>query len=147
MIVMLQKEVAQRLTAPAGADDYGSLSVRTQALYAAEIIKKIPPQVFHPQPEIDSNVLRLTLRKSFPSKIERKLLSQIARVGFSRRRKKMFKQLAAIFGDELTGKAYAGASVDLDIRAEKVTVKQFMRMAAIMAEAGANAEVPEPAEI
>ncbi len=146
MVVMLQKEVAQRLTAPAGSEAYGSLSVRAQAAYAVEIIKKIPPQVFHPQPEIDSNVIRLTLRKSYPSWLERKTLSQLVRVGFSQRRKKMFKQLVAVFGEEPVRKAYAGASVELDVRAERVSIKQFMRMASIMAEAGANAEIPEPAD-
>lgn len=132
MMVMLQKEVAQRLTAPADGADYNSLSVRAQVSYAVEIIKGVPPNVFHPKPEIDSAVLRFRQRQQVPSHKERVLLSQLSRVAFSKRRKKMFKQIAAIFGDEAVTKAMAGASVDPDIRAEKVTVRQFARMASLI---------------
>ena len=133
MMVMLQKEVAQRMTAPADGEAYGSLSVRAQALYAVDIIKGVPPNVFFPRPDIDSAVVRFKLRPQSMSFAERETLSQLSRVAFAHRRKKMFKQLASVFGEDAVSKALAGASVALDVRAEKVTVKQFVRMASILA--------------
>ena len=155
MMVMLQKEVAQRMTAPADSSSYGSLSVRAQVAYAVEIIKSVPPNVFHPKPEIDSAIVRFRPRQhQMPCHAERLLLSQMSRVAFSKRRKKMFKQIAAIFGEEAVTKAMSGASVDPDIRAEKVTVRQFARMASLLVawraehpeEAKAEIQVPDSEE-
>ncbi len=141
MLVMLQKEVAQRLTAQCDSDDYGSLTVRVQASYVVDIARGVPPSVFHPKPEIDSAVVRMRLRDKVPSHSERLALSQLSRVAFAHRRKKMFKQVAAIFGEDATRSAMAGASVDPEIRAEKVTVRQFLRMASLI-----GAPVPETKE-
>ena len=61
------------------------------------------------------------------------ILSRLARTSFAHRRKKMFKQAAAVFGADVIAAAMADASVDPDIRAERVTVDQFIRMAEFIA--------------
>ena len=129
MCVMLQKEVAERFAAGVGSHDYGSYTVRLQAMYKVEMLRIVPPEVFMPEPEIDSAVIRLTLREDRPDKALFKRFSTLVKASFAHRRKKMFKQAAAVFGKEEIANAMAKAGVDPDIRAEKVTISQFLLMA------------------
>lgn len=129
MCVMLQKEVAERFAAEAGSHEYGSFSVRLQAMYNVEMLRIVPPEVFSPEPEIDSAVIRLTLREDRPEKALFKKFSTLVKSSFAHRRKKMLKQAAAVFGKEEVLNAMEKAGVDPDIRAEKVTLAQFLLMA------------------
>lgn len=129
MLIMLQKEVAERFAASCGTSEYSALTVRIQALYQVEILKTIPPEVFFPQPEIDSCILHLISKKDQPSMELRKTLSRLVRTAFAHRRKKMMKQVASVFGGEETVSAMNLAEVDPDIRAERVTCEQFLKMA------------------
>lgn len=132
MIVMLQKEVALRFAAETGSDDYSALTARIAAVYDTTIVKTIPPDLFYPRPEIDSCIIRMTRKAEYPSFELRKILSQLARTAFAHRRKKMFKQTAAVFGPEALERAMNTVGVDLDIRAERVTPEQFLRMAELL---------------
>ena len=125
MIVMLQKEVAMRLAADAGDEEYGALSVRAKTVCEVEILRMVPPQLFHPKPEVDSCVLRMKRRADLPPAEFRTLLSQVVRLAFSQRRKKMIKQLSAVFGRETVEAAYREIGLSEDIRAERVTAAQF----------------------
>ena len=89
----------------------------------------VPPQLFHPKPEVDSCVLRMRKRADMPSCAFRTLFSQVVRLGFSQRRKKMIKQLAAVFGRDNVEAAYKAAGLSEDIRAERVTLEQFRTIA------------------
>lgn len=129
MIIMLQKEVAMRLAAQAGEEEYGALSVRAQLAYEVTPLRMVPPQLFHPKPEVDSCVLRMRKRADMPSCTFRTLFSQVVRLGFSQRRKKMIKQLAAVFGRDNVEAAYKAAGLSEDIRAERVTLEQFRTIA------------------
>lgn len=129
MCVMLQKEVAERFAAEVGSHDYGSYTVRLQAMYKVEMLRIVPPDVFLPEPEIDSAVIRLTLREDHPDRLLFKKFSTLVKSSFAHRRKKMFKQAAAVFGKEEIAAAMEKAGVDPDIRAEKVTLAQFLLMA------------------
>lgn len=129
MIIMLQKEVAMRFAADPGCEDYGALTARIQAVYQVEILRIIPPELFYPRPEIDSCVIRMTRRADMQSRELRKILSRLTRTAFAHRRKKMLKQIAAIFGTDEVKAAMSIAGVDPDIRAERVTVEQFRQMA------------------
>ena len=128
MIVMLQKEVALRLAADAGDEEYGALSVRARTVYDVEILRMVPPQLFHPKPEVDSCVLRMRKRTDLPPMEFRTRLSQVARLAFSQRRKKMIKQLASVFGRGHVEAAYREIGLSEDIRAERVTVEQFRKL-------------------
>ena len=59
-VFLVQKEVAQRITAAPGTRDYGYLSVQMQITALAELLLVVPPQAFHPPPKVDSAVVRLT---------------------------------------------------------------------------------------
>lgn len=128
MIIMLQKEVAMRLASKEGEEEYGALSVRAQAAYEVTLLRMVPPQLFYPKPEVDSCVLRMKKRADMPSFEFRKLLSQITRLGFSQRRKKMVKQLASVFGRENVDRAYLELEIPEAIRAERVSVEKFKQL-------------------
>ena len=88
---------------------------------------------------VDSALFSLVRKPVIPSRDIRIILSRLARTSFAHRRKKMFKQAAAVFGTDVIAAAMADASVDPDIRAERVTVDQFIRMAEFIA---AHAQIP-----
>lgn len=129
MIIMLQKEVALRFAAQTGSDDYSALTARLALVYDSAIAKTISGDLFYPKPEIDSCIIRLTRKEVIPTFAERKMMSQLARTAFAHRRKKMFKQTAAVFGADRLTAAMNAAGVDPDIRAEKVTPEEFLLMA------------------
>ena len=133
MLLMLQKEVAERFLSGPGTADYSALTVRISAVYEGRIVRMVPPEVFYPEPTVDSALFALKRKPVIPPQNIRIILSRLARTSFAHRRKKMFKQAAAVFGADVVAGAMADASVDPDIRAERVTVDQFIRMAEYIA--------------
>lgn len=134
MFIMLQKEVGLRLAAKTDDDDYGSLSVRMQALYDVNVVKTIPPELFYPQPEIDSCIVRLKLKPSLPDIAFRKSFFKLVKAAFMHRRKKMFKQIATLFPKEKVEAAMLKLNISPDIRAEKVSVAEFLKLAELLAD-------------
>ena len=132
MFIMLQKEVGMRFAAKEDTDEYGALTVRIQAMYQVELVKMAPPQMFYPRPEVDSCILRLTLRKDALGQEHFRNLTRLVRASFAHRRKKMLKQAASMFDMDQVRSAMVSLGIDPDIRAEKVTVKQFIRMAEML---------------
>ncbi|MBO5723191.1 MAG: ribosomal RNA small subunit methyltransferase A [Lentisphaeria bacterium] len=132
MLVMLQKEVGMRLAAKVDDEEYGALSVRVQTMYQVQTVRMAGPELFYPQPDVDSVILRLTLREKRPDAALFKTLSTLVRVSFAHRRKKMFKQAAAVFTPERVAFAMKAMEIDPDTRAEKLTPGQFLGMARIL---------------
>ena len=102
IVVMIQKEVADRLTAKPGTKDYGSLSVIAQYFSNVEQVFSVPRHVFIPRPNVDSSVVRLDLLDSPPVQVvDEALFFQITRASFAKRRKTLLNALhgayAAIF--------------------------------------------------
>jgi len=94
IVVMIQKEVADRIAAKPGTKDYGSLSIAVQYYATSKVEKVIPKTVFIPQPNVDSAVLKLTLRKEPPVQLEDEAyFFQVIRVCFSQRRKTLLNNL------------------------------------------------------
>lgn len=132
MLVMLQKEVGMRLSASEGDSEYSSLSVRVQAMYKVELVRTAPPDLFYPKPEVDSSILRLTLRKDRPDPELFKRLTMLVKIAFAHRRKKMFKQIASVFGEEAVTHAMTSLGISLDIRAEKISPALFLKLAGLL---------------
>jgi 16S rRNA (adenine1518-N6/adenine1519-N6)-dimethyltransferase len=84
----VQKEVADRLRAPAGSDDYGPLSVMAQLLGKVELLRVLPPQAFWPAPKVDSALVRVTATRRGERQIGR-----FVHAVFSYRRKTLRKAL------------------------------------------------------
>lgn len=93
-VIMLQKEVIDRLGAQPGTKDYGILSLRMQVNWKTKPLRVVPPEAFYPRPNIDSSVAVLTPRedKEMPTFDER-LFDELVRRGFAQRRKQLKKQL------------------------------------------------------
>ncbi|WP_096549930.1 16S rRNA (adenine(1518)-N(6)/adenine(1519)-N(6))-dimethyltransferase RsmA [Ureibacillus thermosphaericus] len=94
LVVMMQKEVADRITAKPGTKNYGSLSIAVQYYATAEVVMTVPKTIFMPQPNVDSAVIRLTMRNMPPIQvIDEDFLFIVARASFAQRRKTILNNL------------------------------------------------------
>ena len=122
-VIMLQKEVIDRLGAAPGTKDYGILSLRTQANWEVKSLRTVPPEAFYPQPKIDSSVAVLTPRTSGLPTFDYRLFDELIRRGFAQRRKQLKKQLPdGPPWDETT----AGLGVTATVRGEELTLAQWV---------------------
>lgn len=95
MTFMVQKEVAQRMTAPPGGKEYGALTVAVGYFAEAEICFTVPPHCFIPQPAVDSAVITLRVRKEPPFVLEDPdYFFKVVRASFCQRRKMLANSLA-----------------------------------------------------
>jgi 16S rRNA (adenine1518-N6/adenine1519-N6)-dimethyltransferase len=134
MLFMLQKEMAQRLAAKPGIKNYGSLSVRVQAVFKTKLLRTVPPQVFFPQPDVESAIANFELKDEIPPVGTIRLLSKLTKTAFAKRRKKMFKPLCKDFSADCLEKAYDSMGISKDARPEELSVEQFIEMAKIIGE-------------
>ena len=81
-----------RLGAGPGNKDYGLLSLRMQSAWHVQTVMQVPPEVFYPQPQVDSSVALLTRRNDLPA-FDRRLFDELLRRGFGQRRKQLHKLL------------------------------------------------------
>jgi 16S rRNA (adenine1518-N6/adenine1519-N6)-dimethyltransferase len=91
-VIMLQKEVIDRLSAQPGHADYGLLSLRVQSGWHVKTVMEVPPEVFYPIPQVDSSVALLEPREDLPP-FDRRLFDELLRRGFGQRRKQLHKLL------------------------------------------------------
>ncbi len=125
-VVMLQKEVIDRLAAVPGTKDYGILSLRTQAGWHVEPLRTVPPEAFHPRPQIDSTVAVLTPRQGDLPVHDARLFDELVRRGFAQRRKQLKKQLPAEPPwEEIAGRL----GISPTIRAEELSLAQWVDLA------------------
>jgi 16S rRNA (adenine1518-N6/adenine1519-N6)-dimethyltransferase len=122
-VIMLQKEVIDRLGATPGTKDYGILSLRTQANWEVKALRTVPPAAFYPQPKIDSSVAVLTPRTRGLPTFDYRLFDELIRRGFAQRRKQLKKQLPDGPPWEETT---AGLGVAATVRGEELTLAQWV---------------------
>ncbi len=141
MVLMLQKEVVDRITARPGSGERGYLSVFVQAYCETEKLFDVAPSSFRPAPKIWSSVLRLVFRPQLAADVQNeKLLWQVVSAGFAQRRKTILNNLrnAPSPLQEIV-KCHGGASivlcqaqVDLQRRAETLTLLEWSRIASCL---------------
>jgi 16S rRNA (adenine1518-N6/adenine1519-N6)-dimethyltransferase len=124
LVLMFQKEVAQRIAAAPGSGAYGRLSVLVQALCAAEIVMDLPARAFTPPPKVDSAVVRLTPLPDRPPDARIAALERVTAAAFGQRRKMLRSSLRALGGERLC----AAAGVDPQARAEDVDIRGFLAL-------------------
>lgn len=124
-VVMLQKEVIDRLAAGPGTKDYGVLSLRTQVNWKVEIGRTVPPDAFYPRPKIDSSVAVLTPRGSEFPVFDDRLFDELVRRGFAQRRKQLKKQLPKDVDWESVA---AELGVKPTVRAEELDLSQWVEL-------------------
>jgi 16S rRNA (adenine1518-N6/adenine1519-N6)-dimethyltransferase len=128
MTLMFQLEVALRVVAPVGDDDYGRLSVIAQILCDCEKIMDLPARAFTPPPRVDSAVVRLTPRSARPDPAIVRNLEKVTAAAFGQRRKMLRASLKALGGEALLNKA----GIDPTLRAEQVPPEGFLRLAGLL---------------
>lgn len=120
-LLMMQKEVAERIVAVPHTKEYGILSVQTQLMSTPEILFDVPPQVFSPPPSVESSVIRLTMDKPALACSDSHLKT-VVRMAFNQRRKKLSNALKRLQA-ELPADEF-----DLSLRAEAFTPEMFERL-------------------
>lgn len=152
MVVMMQREVAERLDASPGTKDYGSLSIAVQYYCETDIVFGVPRTAFIPQPNVDSAVVSLTLRERPPVSVEsEEFFFEVVQASFAQRRKTIFNNLLARYfgkagkpkgtgGDPNRGKelllgALQDSGIDPARRGETLTMEEFARLSGVLRKA------------
>ncbi len=130
-VFMVQKEVAGRMVSPPGSRNYGVLSVVLGSVFAIEVVRNVPPEVFWPRPEVASAVVRLVPGDVWPA-AEFANFSRTVRLAFEQRRKKLRSVLKGRFGYDAAevDKVAQAADIDLDQRPEQLDRQRWRRLAA-----------------
>jgi 16S rRNA (adenine1518-N6/adenine1519-N6)-dimethyltransferase len=126
MVLMFQREVAQRIVAREDDEAYGRLAVLSNWRAETKILFDISPAAFVPQPKVTSSVVRLVPRAA-PEPCDRKVLEQVAAAAFGQRRKMLRQSLKSLGADP--ARLAAAAHVDPTRRAETIPVSGFVAMA------------------
>jgi 16S rRNA (adenine1518-N6/adenine1519-N6)-dimethyltransferase len=125
MTLMFQVEVARRITATPGAEDYGRLAVLAQALAEPRIAMHLPARAFTPPPKVDSAVVRLIPHPERPDAALIASLQRVTAAAFGQRRKMLRSSLRTLGGAALC----EATGIDPDARAETVPVAKFLALA------------------
>ncbi|MFC3882058.1 16S rRNA (adenine(1518)-N(6)/adenine(1519)-N(6))-dimethyltransferase RsmA [Bacillus songklensis] len=131
IVVMLQKEVADRIAAKPGTKDYGSLSIAIQYYTEAETVMVVPKTVFNPQPNVDSAVIRLTKRPQPSVQVQNEaFFFTVVRASFAQRRKTLLNNLTnnLSFGKEKKQEieqTLHSVGLDPKRRGETLSIQEF----------------------
>lgn len=134
MVLMVQREVAQRICAKAGEKNYGSLSVFVSYYYVPEILFEVPPQAFIPEPGVYSAVVKLRKRAEYPQKlVSEKEFFNIVRGAFLHRRKILVNSLQSLLKGKLSKEELTeivtSAGFTPTVRAEELNIDDFAQIA------------------
>ena len=137
MVLMLQREVVERVLAPAGTSDRGFISVLVEAYCEAEKLFDVAPGAFRPPPKVWSSVMRLKFRpRIYTENTDEGLLWEVVSAGFAQKRKTILNNLRNASGRlQEVLKRNGGASIvlckagiDLQRRAETLTIEEWLRI-------------------
>jgi 16S rRNA (adenine1518-N6/adenine1519-N6)-dimethyltransferase len=126
MLVMVQREVAERLAARPGSRAYGAVTVKVAYWATAEIVGRVAPAVFVPRPNVESALVRIVRREQPPTPADPARLFALVQAGFAQRRKMLRRSLAGLVDEA----AFAAAGVAPTARAEDLSVEEWGRLAA-----------------
>lgn len=125
MLLMLQREVVDRMRAAPGSRSYGRLSVMVQQRCRVQKVLSVSPGAFRPRPKVDSAVVRLEpLSRPAHPVSDGSRFSQMVRLAFAQRRKTLRNALKAVCDE----RCFAQAGIDPGLRAEQLSVADFVRL-------------------
>jgi 16S rRNA (adenine1518-N6/adenine1519-N6)-dimethyltransferase len=128
-VIMVQREVADRISAEPGSRDYGLLSATAQLFARVEKLFTLPPEAFDPPPEVYSSVIRLTMATRVSElQIDPEAFQAMLKLAFAQKRKTLANNLKGRYDDKAIRSALKEAGVRPDARAEALPLD---RMAAI----------------
>ena len=132
-VVMVQKEVAQRIAAKPGTADYSAFTVFCQYYAEPELLFDVPAGCFMPQPKVTSAVVSLRTRKELPWEIlDKDVFFRTVKASFAMRRKKLQNGLASGFpelGKTGAAEVIEAAGFDANVRGETLSIPEFSRIA------------------
>ncbi|HEX8849662.1 MAG TPA: 16S rRNA (adenine(1518)-N(6)/adenine(1519)-N(6))-dimethyltransferase RsmA [Gemmatimonadaceae bacterium] len=133
-VYLVQREVAERVVAAAGSDEYGALSVNVQALASPRIMFRVPAGAFSPPPKVESAVLRVDPRAEPAIGVEEEReFRELVQAAFGLRRKQM-RRVVRTIGETTAERAdaiLAAAGIDPEARPETLTVQQFAALSRV----------------
>jgi 16S rRNA (adenine1518-N6/adenine1519-N6)-dimethyltransferase len=130
LLVMVQREVGERMAAGAGDEAYGAVSVKIAYWARATVVGRVPPSVFVPRPRVESVLVRLVRRSDAPWKLgdpSYDRLFAVVRGGFAHRRKMLRRSLS----DLVDPGTFEEAGIDPTARAEELTLEEWGRLAGV----------------
>lgn len=122
MLVMVQREVAERLSSPAGSDAYGGVSVKIAYWADAHIVGHVPATVFMPRPKVESSLVEIV--RHAPPSTDYDALTELVNRAFSQRRKMLRRSLA----DIVDAAMFAAAGIDATTRPEQLDIHAWCRL-------------------
>ncbi|NLB74020.1 MAG: 16S rRNA (adenine(1518)-N(6)/adenine(1519)-N(6))-dimethyltransferase RsmA [Firmicutes bacterium] len=139
MVVLVQREVAERIVAAPGSKRYGAFSIAVQYHAAPEIVAMVPPEAFWPQPKVDSAVVKMLIREApRVETVDEEIFFAVVRGGFAKRRKTILRalsmagkthpELASVKEDSIR-RILAEVGVDSQRRAETLSLEEFGKIA------------------
>jgi len=141
-VVMMQKEVAVRISAEPNTKAYGSLSIAVQYYMSAKVAFVVPRTVFVPAPNVDSAILKMTRREQPLVEVkDEDFFFRVSKISFVHRRKTLWNNLTSHFGksEEVKAKleqALENANIKPSIRGEALSIPDFARLSDALSEAG-----------
>ncbi len=128
VIVMIQKEVAQRIAAKVGTKDYGILTLKMQYYFNPRYEFTVKPSVFVPPPKVDSAVISLIPRLDKPFVKDEKRFWRVVEVSLRNRRKMLRRNLRELIGKEKVEILSEKCDIDLTRRGETLTESEFIKL-------------------
>ena len=123
MVLMFQKEVAQRITASPNSNHYGRLGILSQWLCDTEILFDLPPSVFSPPPKVTSSVVGFYPKKLQEGQPKFSSVEKVTEAGFGKRRKMIRQSMKAYTG------YFEECGLEETLRAENLSVENFIQLA------------------
>ena len=136
IVIMVQKEVAERFCAKAGTAEYGAITPAIDVVADASIVMEVGRENFYPVPNVDSAVVRIDINpQKYPS-VDRKAFRDVVRAAFSSRRKTLVNNLANSFriDKSVAGEIVLSLCGDINIRGEALTTAQFARLTSLLSQ-------------
>lgn len=134
LTVMIQKEVAERMAAKPNSKSYGSLTIAVQYYTEASVVMRVPRQVFMPQPNVDSSILKLVARETPPVQVEDEdFFFKLVQACFAQRRKTLRNNLISFYKEqydkEIIEKLLDSTGIDGMRRGESLNMEEFALLA------------------
>jgi 16S rRNA (adenine1518-N6/adenine1519-N6)-dimethyltransferase len=128
IVLLVQKEVGDRLYAKPSTKAFGALSIRVQYLAHCELICPVPARDFSPPPKVDSAVIRLTPRRLSIEPNSPKVLDNLVRLGFGSRRKMLRNNLQGAIDREALTELLISMNINTEARAEDLSIEQWIHL-------------------
>ena len=128
IVLLIQKEVAQRLVAKPGSKNCGALTIRVQYLAECEMVSIVPAKAFYPAPKVDSAIVSLHPRKIDIPANNPKQLETLVKLGFGAKRKMLRNNLQSMIERECLTQLLEELQIDPQVRAEDLSVQQWVAL-------------------